>query len=231
MRAIFLDQNNFPDYLQGDDFHHLINVARVKKGEKILILNGKGLKSLALVRDIKKNLVELEKIEVTFNPLRDQLHLVLGLPKREATENVLRLSTELGISKIHFFKSEYSQSDLVLNERVKKILISSLLQSNNPYLIQLEKLKSISDLNQMLSQYDKILYFCSHQSLPSDAFISLAEAKRILLIIGPEGGFSPREEGVILNNQSVDVVHLKAHILRTETAVAASVGYVMGKIS
>lgn len=230
MRAIFSENIEELPLIEGDEAHHLINVVRIKKGEEILVLNGVGSKIIGRVINIDKSRINLEIIESLSAEKPDRVHLAIGLPKKEAFEEVLRNATEMGISKIFHFKSQFSQQDFILNERIKRVLVSSLIQSNNPYFPTLEKLTDLNSLINIFSQYDKVIYFCSHTEIPSSSALNLEEKDKILMIIGPEGGFSPAEEDILTRNKSVKPLHLPSFILRAPTAVVASMGWVMGKL-
>ena len=230
MRAIFVEDIENLVSIKDDEAHHLINVIRVKIGDEILVLDGKGTKIYAQITDIKKNRIFIEQTNSSHSAKSDKIHLAIGLPKKEAFEEVLRNTTEMGISKIYYFKSQFFQQDFVFNERVKRVLISSLIQSNNPYFPDLEKLADLNSLISIFSQYDKIIYFCSHPNIPSTNF-NLEKEDKILLIIGPEGGFSEAEENFLFKNSSLKVIHLPSFILRAPTAVVASMAWVMGKLS
>jgi len=230
MRAIFSESIQGPSLIEGEEAHHLINVVRIKKGEEILVLNGAGSKIFARAASIEKNKINLEITESLFVEKSDKVHLAIGLPKKDAFEEILRNVTEVGISKVFNFKSEYSQQDYIFNERMKRVLISSLIQSNNPYLPSLDKLADLKALIKIFPQYDKVIYFCSHTKIPSALNLTLGQKDKILIIIGPEGGFSPTEEGLLAKNSSVKSLHLPTFILRAPTAVVASMGWVLGRM-
>ncbi len=231
MRAVFLENlGNLKD-IKGDEAHHLLNVVRIQEGEEILLLNGIGARVFARVTGVEKNRVTFEILESLQMEKADKVHLAIGTPKKDAFEEVLRNATELGISKIFHFKSQFSQQDFIFNERVRRVLISSLIQSNNPYFPSLEKVADLNTLVKNFNQYDKVIYFCSHTKIHLSTELTLKEKDKILLIIGPEGGFSIEEEELLTKNKLILTQHLPTFILRAPTAVVAAMGWVMGKLS
>ncbi len=231
MRAVFLENlDNLKD-IKGDEAHHLLNVVRIQEGEEILLLNGIGARVFARVTGVEKNRVTFEILESLQMEKADKVHLAIGTPKKDAFEEVLRNATELGISKIFHFKSQFSQQDFIFNERVRRVLISSLIQSNNPYFPSLEKVADLNTLVKNFNQYDKVIYFCSHTKIHLSTELTLKEKDKILLIIGPEGGFSIEEEELLTKNKLILTQHLPTFILRAPTAVVAAMGWVMGKLS
>ncbi len=230
MKAIFCEEINSLSIIQGEDAHHLINVLRIKEGDDFLILNGMGQIIKATATEIKKDQIFFARKESIIAEKLLNIHLAIGMPKKEAMEEVLRNSTELGISKILYFRSQFSQQDFEPNDRTKRVLISSLIQSNNPYLPILGRIKDINHLVETFSDYDKIIYFCSHSNLPMKSDFTLKKSQKILLVVGPEGGFSKQEEEKLINNQNMMVIHLNTPILRSPTAVIASAAWVLGKL-
>ncbi len=230
MRAIYQENIQNISYIEGEEAHHLANVVRIKKGEEILILNGKGHKATAKVSKIEKDRIYIEIFDSILMDHKDRIHLAIGMPKKDAFEEVIRNATEIGISKIYYFKSQFSQQDFVFNERIKRVLVSSLIQSNNPYFPDFEKLEDLNNLISIFGQYSQVCYFCSHSKIPPKSELNLSERDKILLIIGPEGGFSSPEEDQLINNSLVNTIHLPSYILRAQNAVVASAAWVMGKL-
>jgi 16S rRNA (uracil1498-N3)-methyltransferase len=230
MRAIYHENIENLSYIEGEEAHHLANVVRIKKGEEILILNGKGQRVRAKVSNIEKDRVYIEIFESILMEHPNRIHLAIGLPKKDAFEEVIRNATEIGLSKIYYFKSQFSQQDFVFNDRIKRVLISASIQSNNPYFPALEKLADLNSLISIFGQYNKILYFCSHSKIPSKSDLNLNERDKVLVIIGPEGGFSSPEEDQLINNSLVNAIHLPSYILRAQNAVVASTAWIMGKL-
>ena len=71
------------------------------------------------------------------------------------------------------------------------------------------------------------VYFCPHdlnQNVPKFSASELKDGK-LLIIVGPEGGLSKREEEILFSSPYVGNVHLRTNILRSTTAVCAAMGY------
>src|SRR5690606_23898506 len=134
MRAVFLENIDFSEEKIVDDkFHHLMNVVRVKKFDKILLLNGKGSSRQAEIVDISKKYILIKTLSAINEHLPSKLKVALGIPKKDALDLCLKQIVELGIKDIYLLQSEYSQKFAQANERFKRIFISSMEQSNNPW--------------------------------------------------------------------------------------------------
>lgn len=226
MRAIYHDFQETSSkellIISGDAAHHL-NVVRVRAGEQIILLNGKGKKLNGSVKLITKNLVEIEVHDVLEEQRKHELSLAIANPKKEAFEDILKMAVELGVKDIYPLSSEFSQYDYAPSERVQRILESALIQSNNPFF---PKIHSQASLKEFLENHkDSLVFFNSRPSEEKDKKDGDNGKKTIL--IGPEGGFSPNEVAQILKFYKIQEIHLPTPILRAPTAVASSIGYLL----
>lgn len=206
--------------LRGDSLHHLVNVVRVEAGEDLLLLNGKGLMVLTTIEDISKKEI---KLRFKANESREQKHifdLVLGMPKREALELCLKEATELGFRKIYLVRSDYSQMRFPERERVEKLLVSALEQSNGSFLP--EVVEATWD-NLPWGDYGEIILMDS-QTLNAKTTALSNDSRPSLLVVGPEGGFSAEEISRLHSVERIRIANLPTPILRTPTAVAVGAG-------
>lgn len=206
--------------LKEESLHHLVNVIRIEAGEEILLLNGEGLEVLTEVETISKRELRL-KFKSSRERQRDfHFDLALAMPKREALELCLKEATELGFRKIYLIRSDYSQMKMPELDRMEKLLVSALEQSNAPFLPEIieaswEKIP--------FPEYTEAILMDSQTKINRDHKKADALAAR-LLIVGPEGGFSPRELELLHSKEMVKVVNLPTPILRTPTALATGAG-------
>lgn len=228
MRAIKWDSFNIGEEIEvsNEKFHHLVNVLRVRENDEILLLNGSGKKGLSKISKIEKKKIYLKCIEIKEEMSKSKISLLLGAPKKEAFEDILKRSTEIGVEKIYFFQSEYSQFKIKSLERINKILEGSMEQSNNPFLPELIELKNIEETVDISEKY-------SHKVLLSvancESNFALSTSDTVLMAVGPEGGFSTDEENFFLNC-GFKQLNLPTPILRAITAVPVALGYLLSRI-
>jgi len=226
MRAVYLDHNFEQNRIElsGEEAHHLLKVVRVKNGEEILGLNGKGTIAKLVVTEIgKKNIIF---IVTSTNLLSRARHfdLAIGKTKKEAMDLVLKQAVELGIGKVYILETQYSQRYQINHERIRRILISAMEQSNNPYMPEILE----ADLNSLLTEnYDSFSLF-SLREAQNDNNLTENSIEKSLIFIGPEGGFSSEEEEQILNTEITSAIHIPTNIMRAPTAVSCAVGYLLG---
>ncbi len=208
--------------IDGESAKHLL-VARVRIEEEILLLNGKGKKIVAKVISLQKKSIDLMVLIIDSAMPSHALRLALGMPKKDAFEDIIKISVELGIAEIYPLTTQFSQSIYQENERIHRILESALIQSNNLFF---PIIHPQSNLLEYLSRMDNqdLAFFNSRPNTKNDR-----ENKCLFtsVLIGPEGGFSQEEEAQILSHKNVKSIHLPTPILRAPTAVASSIGYLL----
>lgn len=228
MRAHWIENLEVQDsyVLKGDDLHHLLNVVRIEEGESLLLLNGKGLIVETRVAGIGKKALELKLVKYVTQEREYNFDLVLGMPKRDALELCLKQATELGFKNIILVKSEYSQMRFPDDERTLKLLVSALEQSNAPFLPKI----SFSDWESVSwTEYERIVLLDS-QTETKDGITQTSSSGNQVLIVGPEGGFSPEERDFLHSLANVNIVKLPTPILRSPTALAAGAGIMLGRL-
>lgn len=211
--------------LTGDSAHHLINVIRLELNDEVLLLNGAGLQVKTKVSQILKREILLTQLDHQNVSRSFKMDLALGIPKKEALELSLKQAVELGFRKIYLIRSEYSQTRLPEAERLESLLISSLEQSNSSYIPEI--IHSIWE-EIPATEYGEILLMDSQSNVRQSIKSNTADSR--LLIVGPEGGFSPPEIEFLHQMPGIKILKLPTPILRTPTAVSAGAGIILGSL-
>jgi 16S rRNA (uracil1498-N3)-methyltransferase len=198
-----------------------VNVVRIELNEELLLLNGKGLCVITQVTGHTKRLLTLKYISSLQNQKNDRLDVALGMPKKDALDLSLKQSVELGFGKIILVKSDYSQIKFPEDDRLQSLLVSALEQSNAAYIPQVVK----SDWQDISwNEYKTVVLMDSQtdksELLPNGQGIEGS----VLLVVGPEGGFSPAEREFLHALSHVKILKLPTPIMRTPTALAAGAG-------
>jgi 16S rRNA (uracil1498-N3)-methyltransferase len=225
LRAIYLSsfRNEDSFILTGEAHHHLVHVVRVESEEEVLLLDGCGGVCRTKVTYLGKKELRLQKISMDHKKRLFDYDLALGIPKREALELSLKEATELGFRKIYLIRGDFSQQRAPEEERLKKILISALEQSNAAFLPEVHYCgwKDIS-----WEKYQNRLILDSRSTGNSAS----TQAGASLLVVGPEGGFSPAESDFFETIPLTERLLLPTPILRTPTAVAAGTGVLLQRL-
>ncbi len=209
-----------PEYVLRDEgVHHLLNVVRVTVGEPLLLIDGEGLFVETRVEAIHKRELRLRQTAHHRQERTYHFDIALGVPKRDALDLCLRQVTELGFHTVYLIRSAYSQQKLPEPERLEKILVAAAEQANAPFLPVLREVG-----------WDQVLWESYGEALLLDSQTEGSESGalgtelRRLLIVGPEGGFSPEELALLHQKPQVRRLRLPTPILRTPTAVATGAG-------
>lgn len=210
--------------LEEETAFQIQKVLRLKEGDFIALLDGKGKKAIYQIQKIEKNSVRIHKMKLLTREKQKEISLVFGALKKEKTEWILEKSTELGVSQIFIFESSYSKIKIeeMINKknRFLKIMQEALEQSDNYYLPQLFFLSDLFSLEQYLSHSSTLIGLDKNQpkiTLPTSF-------SQLFLVVGPEGGLHPTEIEW-LRQKNTFFYSLSDHILKTETACIAAISY------
>ncbi len=229
MRSVYLDIN-FLELeevtLPKDKSHHILNVLRMKKSEKLLLLNGRGVSSLTEIIETSKTSVKLKIVERYENNRSHSIDIVLGLVKKDALDLCIKQAVELGIRKLYLVEAEYSDARWPKMERIESLITSAMEQSNNSFKLEVEVVMNFKELP--FANYSNIQ--CFHPESTQNKSQSL-DTNNILLLIGPEGGFSENELSILRQLDTVNFETLPTPILRAPTALSAAMGYCLAKFS
>ncbi|MFZ8999805.1 MAG: RsmE family RNA methyltransferase [Bacteriovoracaceae bacterium] len=226
MRAIFIDNiddNEFISY-EGESTHHLLNVVRIQKGEKVLLMNGKGLIAQSEIEHVQKKKIIFKVLERKTYPQKSSISLAISLTKKEAFNEIYKSCVEMGVKKLIPFKSKFSQNLKINYEKLHKIGINALIQSNNPYLTEVDQVCSYHELLERFESFSNKLVFSLSETPESD-FQNNGEC---LIVIGPEGGLSTDEISTMIKH-GAKAIHLPLPILTAPVAACVATGFVLGK--
>ena len=222
MKNIFnknLDKSVEKIIIEDESFHHFRNVLRGKKGDEVKLFNGKGLIATGIVSEMSKKSLTIDINNIKDTPRFQAPRLIIGIPKKEYLESIIRSAIQIGVSKLSLVTTEFTPWKYKYYDRLEKIMEAALIQSENPYLPELEV---FSSLTEVLSNKDQgqILAFSTEVSEGSN----IADTKVESLLIGPEGGFSSDEVELLKNTTHVILMKCNIPIMKAEVAVPFGLG-------
>ncbi|NLC16886.1 MAG: 16S rRNA (uracil(1498)-N(3))-methyltransferase [Clostridiales bacterium] len=218
--------------LQGQEYHHLVNVTRAQIGEQVIVCFNDGYDNICQIIEIKKNQAVLKRLSRQKNNNEAGIDVALfqAVPKGDKLELIVQKCAELGIKSIIPFLSQYTQTKehIVKTERLQKIAQEAAKQCGRAVVPTVEKTQKFSDILPRLKDYDYVLmpYELENQTDIKTALAAAAKPKKIAIIIGSEGGFS-QEEVKQAKEQNAQTVTLGDRILRAETAAISVAAIVM----
>lgn len=204
--------------IDGDSFHHFKNVFRGKVGDCGKIFNGKGLVATGEVaavnkRDLTFNVDNFKKYE---RP--DGLKLILGVPKKEYYESILKSCIQIGVNEIYLIHTQFSPWKFKDHPRFQKIVESAITQSENPFSPVVTILESLDSLKDVA---DHLVLFSTETDVTE---FKKPVSESLAYFIGPEGGFHSSEIDLLNSFSNVTTVKLPTPIMKAETAVVFAAG-------
>ncbi len=203
--------------------NHVVKVLRRREGDAVQIANGKGLKALGTVKlaHPKKCLISIQTIEEEA-PSKHFIHVAIAPTKNmDRLEWFVEKATEVGVDKITLLACKNNERKVVKMERLDKIVLSAMKQSQRFYLPELAEL---TPLKLFVKNFPNGGLAHCYDNLDIDkgkVFISDWKGNGPLLI-GPEGDFTMEEVEIALKN-GYTTIDLGKNRLRTETAALLGV--------
>ena len=238
MARFFVPKENIHDNygtIAGEELDHLKRVLRLGRGDHITVFDDGGWEHEAVVRSFGagEGLIEILRSYQTARESPLEITVAVGLTKGEKMDFVVEKATELGVQTIVPFVSAYTVPKLDDGKiekrrgRWQKIALSATKQSGRTRVPAIVALSGFRDLvREPRSGTLKLLFWEKEgpQKL-REVYEEQKDARRILAIVGPEGGFSA-EEAKLAIDHGFRPVHLGHRILRAETAVVAAMSLV-----
>lgn len=219
-----------------ENFHHIAKVLRIKIGETLLLVDENQTQYEVVVEEINSKAITTKVVDVSKSnhKLDLSLYLAQSVLKTDAQNLVVQKATELGVKGVIPFVSDNS----VIKESVADAKIEKWQKVANEAVKQCERvdfpvIQKRSTLKQIIESKDfdiKIACVerCQQLGLKSCLKnIDMSKNPKIVVIIGPEGGFSARELELLNNDKQVYKVSLGKLILRAETAVISALSNVI----
>ncbi len=216
---------------------YLFRVMRLQVGDEVRVFNGRHGEWLARVSEILGKSAGILKVE---EQLRQQkkltdLNLLFAPLKKTRTDFVVEKATELGVEVIQPVITEYTQSERVRTDRLSNLAMEAAEQTER---LNMPRVRDSMHLIQALQDLprDGRLYYCDERGDDENeewggdenrarpmAEVLMEHGKgSAAILIGPEGGFSPKERKMLRSMEGVYPVSLGPRILRAETAAIAA---------
>lgn len=205
--------------LPEDEALHCVRVLRLIEGNEILITDGKGSFYKAVIVRAHPKHCEVNILEMFVRPSLWSFHLHIAIAP---TKNMDRMewfsekATEIGINEITCMNCRFSERKEIKTIRLEKILVSAMKQSQKAILPTINGMTDFKKIIQMPFDGRKFIAHCNEGVKPLIKNL-YQQGENVLILIGPEGDFSPEEVAAALQ-QGFVAVSLGESRLRTETA-------------
>lgn len=218
--------------VRGEELRHLAKVMRLRPGNSLTLLDGRGRQYEGVIRSLTKEEARIGILTVTEQTGESPLclWLVQGIPKGDKMEGIIRKAVELGVAGI--IPAEMSRCVVRLNsgekienrrERWQKIAREAVKQcgrSRTPAVTASCSLESL--LPRLREGLCLIPWEEGGAALKEWARVHAVDSGRpVFIVIGPEGGMEEAEVSLLKEAAGGSAVTLGPRILRAETASAA----------
>ncbi len=216
---LFYTQKLDTDFLvlRDEQHRHCVKSLRKNIGDVIYVTDGQGKRARAILTEIKRNesVFEISQIEET---KRTGPKVIIGIgPTKNMSrfEWFLEKAVELGIYGIVPFVSQNSERQHLKIDRCKKIMVSAMKQSLRSWLPEIVELQPLAQIEWDQGIRSRFVGYVQNNT----EYLGSTYKKNedVMLLIGPEGGFT-KEEILQLQQDDFTTVSLGDFRLRTETA-------------
>lgn len=214
--------------LPAEEANHAIKVLRLKEGDELMLMDGKGSFYRAEVTLVSNHHCMYRIVER--QPQQPQwegrVHLAIAPTKmNDRIEWMAEKATEVGIDELSFLNCQFSERRNLKTERIKKIVVAAVKQSHKAWMPVVNELEPFRQFISRQSSGHRYIAHC-YNEVPRvnlfDELCRLDASEDALVLVGPEGDFSIDEVRYAVSQGFVSVDLGKSR-LRTETAGLSAV--------
>ena len=222
-----------------ENYQHIARSLRARLGEKLLLIDEKQIQYETSITEItnSKIITKIDKSYPSKRFLDFELYLAQSPLRSDAQNFVIEKATELGVWGIYPVKTDNcALNNEMIDRKIdkwQKIMYESSKQCERA---DIPKCYPRTTIEEVLceNKFDKVIVFCERIATKTirDSFNEnpIKSGNKILVIIGPEGGFSQREFEYFEKSKA-EMLTLGNLILRAETAVTVALGNIIYEYS
>lgn len=224
---IYISPEKVDDYIEIQDkgiIHKVRNVLRLGDDRELRVFDGRGREYIYKIERTEKRRIFIKKIQLIKESCPSKKRVILGFPllREERIDFILQKATELGVSEFIPFTCQRSIKLKYLSGKLKrwyKIIIEASRQSQRLWIPIIRDIVNLDTV--VTSDYSQKFVASINGESPEDMLSS--GFRENLVIVGPEGDFSPAEY-IELKENNFKFIKLSSNILRVETAAVFTVG-------
>ncbi len=228
MRRFFGVERDGKVIVEADEFNHLKNVLRMGVGDELLVSLNDEFDYTCEIEKIEKRYAICKingKCECEGNP-RKNIVLFQAVTKGSKFEFIVQKATEIGISKIVPFLSEFVVAKVSesKHDRLMAIALNACKQCERTLVPEIADVTNVDGVISQFKDFDLVL-FANERAVVSEKIKDLDKYQNIAIIVGSEGGFSQKEKEKI-EGAGATTISLGKRIYRCETASVAMMSLV-----
>ena len=212
-----------PNLLSAEESHHAIAALRARRGDKFVVFDGRGHEAAARVERIERRRIQVNADGVTERPfeLRHRITLAVAMTKAHRQGYLIEKCTELGVAAFWPILAERSvaRPASAAVDKWSRRAVEAAKQSARAWVPTVEAPQTFTDAVGRIGEFDAAAIADPGPSAtPFLRFLgNYGEAGRLLVFVGPEGGWS-EDESREAAAAGVVRIGLSPTVLRSETA-------------
>lgn len=212
--------------LPEEEAKHCTRVLRLTSGDEIHLTDGIGgfYRAIITVATQKRCQFRIEEREDYHKPWTGRLCIGMAPTKNmDRTEWFAEKATEIGVDDFYFLDCKFSERKVLKTERIRKIVVSAMKQSQKGLLPDIHEMKPFREVLEEMADFkgQKFIAHCYEGEKPLLQNV-VDRDKDALVLVGPEGDFSV-DEVKAAEEAGFQAVSLGKSRLRTETAALVAV--------
>jgi len=211
--------------LPDTEARHAHQVLRLDPGDAVRLFNGRGLVATGTIDELSKrsSVVRVEAVEAA-SPSRPRLDVAVALPKGDRAKGLVDQLSQAGVDHLIPLVTQRGSAGLTGNKRGKleRAAIEAAKQCGRDFMLRIEPQATLDTL---LQTGDAWLAMACPGAAASLTANDLSRHEHVVILVGPEGGWSTKERGAA-RDAGVTEVGLGPHVLRIETAAVVAAGVV-----
>jgi 16S rRNA (uracil1498-N3)-methyltransferase len=227
--------------IDGEEAHHIIDVMRMREGDTAVVFDGTGREYTGVIDKIdqKAHTLEIRCLSSKTTPPEKLpvIHLAQAIPKKDRMETIIEKATELGVAMVIPVLSERTvvrPGAAAGTKKIKRwgrIALHAAKQCGRTDIPEVAHITPFKDVLKLFPDYDIVLLAClAAETEPLKDILRGGPYGKIMVLIGPEGDFTPQEV-VAAESPNCRKVSLGRRVLRSDTAglfVLSAIGYELG---
>jgi len=209
------------------DFEYLTKVMRVNVNDIIFIFDGLTGEYESKITIINKKNIEINVgKQIKAQSSLNNISLAFAIPKNIGIDIIAKKATEMGISCFHPIITDHAIVRELNSKRFNANIKEACEQCERN---DIPELRAITKLEKFLeSNFDNNIILCDEtsQNKALQALSLIDKSQRNILMVGPEGGFSPREFEIFKKFNNIISISLGKNILRCDTAIVAGLAII-----
>ena len=212
--------------LDPQESRHATTVVRVDVGEAVELFDGHGAVAEATVASVHRDCVTVMVTQVeSVPPVQPRVEVATALPKGPRVATMVQMLSQIGADALIPLRSRRGvvAADRVNRVRLQRVAIEAAKQCGRPHLLEIESAISLEEA--LARPCDLTLIGTVEGPVASRPPEELGAAKHVMILIGPEGGWT--EDEVACGRKAGAVAWTCGpYVMRIETACAAAVSIV-----